>query len=136
MSMNLDDMYPSKWLRAADLGSKTHRVTIDSIEMEHFQDGTSKPAMQFKGKSKGMVLNKTNATAIAGAYGKDAATWVGKDIEIFSMKVQGPSGLVDGIRVRVPEGGNTEPAQGAVTGDLNDEIPFSNYQLRAGYVVC
>lgn len=124
MSMNLDDMYPSKWLRAADLGSKTHRVTIDSIEMEHFQDGTSKPAMQFKGRSKGMVLNKTNATAIAGAYGKDAATWVGKDIEIFSMKVQGPSGLVDGIRVRVPEGGGQAPADAEFKDDDLSDVPF------------
>lgn len=130
MSMTLDDAYPSKWLRAADLGQKTHRVTISSMDMEVFQDGTQKPAMSFQGRQKGMVLNKTNATAIAGSYGNDMMTWIGKDIEIFSMKVQGPSGLVDGIRVRIPDGAEPsadEPAPAQVNAppaDLDDDIPF------------
>lgn len=134
MSLTLDDAFPSKWLRASDLGSHRVDVTIESVEMEHFQDGTSKPAMRFVGKDKGMVVNRTNATTIAGAYGQDMLKWIGKPIELFSMKVQGPSGLVDGIRVMVPQA--TAPAAaarepekpvgvGAVNpDDLDDDIPF------------
>lgn len=130
MSMMLDDAYPSKWLRAGDLGQKTHRLTISSMDMEVFQDGSKKPAVSFQGRQKGMILNKTNATTIAGSYGKDLMKWIGKDIEIFTMKIQGPSGLVDGIRVRIPDGAGPsadEPAPAQVNAppaDLDDDIPF------------
>ena len=124
LQMDINAAYPSKWLRAVDLAGKTVTVTINGVAMEQFQDGSSKPAMFFLNKDKGLILNKTNATAIADAYGGDTDAWTGKQIELFSMKVQGPSGLVDGIRVRIPQSaapvgpGATEPE------DLDDDIPF------------
>lgn len=133
MGLNMDEMYPSKWLRASDLSGKRVKLTIGSVGMEQFQDGTSKPCIHFPGKDKGLILNKTNATAIAGAYGPDTDGWLGKSIELFSMKVQGPSGLVDGLRVSIPEDvADRQPAaarqyhigQKAAESELNDDIPF------------
>ena len=124
MSLNFDDAYPSKWIRAGDLGTDTHRVTIKAVEITEFQDGTTKPSMTFEGRAKGMVLNKTNATTIADRHGKDMLTWAGKDIEIFAQTVQGPNGMVPGIRLRcvgpAPVGG----VAAVPDSDLNDDIPF------------
>lgn len=103
MSLNMDDAFPSKWLRASDLAGRRVKVQIASVDMENFQDGTSKPALRFAGKEKGMILNLTNATTISESYGRDMLKWIGRSIELFSMKVQGPNGLVDGIRVLVDD---------------------------------
>jgi len=120
--MDINSTFPSRWIKATDLGSKSHAVTIQRVTMEEFQDGTSKPAIWFHGKEKGMILNKTNATAIADVLGGETDAWTDKAIEIFSMKVQGPNGLTDGIRVRVPE--PKAKTIDTTPDDLNDDIPF------------
>ena len=124
LQMDINATYPSKWLRAADIGGRTVKVEIHSVDMEQFQDGTSKPAVYFKNKDKALILNKTNATTIAASYGNDTDAWAGKPLELFSMKVQGPSGLVDGLRVRVPDEPKPAQPQPDDLGDLDDDIPF------------
>ncbi len=125
MSLNMDSAFPSRWLRGSDIVGKTVKVTIHSVAMEQFQDGTSKPAMFFEGKDKGVILNRTNAETIAAVHGKDMEKWRGKTIELFTMKVQSPQGgMVDGLRVRCVDEApaKAEPAQGG--DDLDDDIPF------------
>lgn len=123
--MDINAQFPSKWLKASDLQNRTHRLTIQDVTLEQFQDGSSKPAVWFQGREKAMILNKTNAESIAAAYGNDTDGWLGKALEIFSMKVQGPNGIVDGIRVRIPDAPPTQPPPAGTTeADLNDDIPF------------
>lgn len=129
--MNINDAFPSNYLRASDLQGRTVTVTISGCEMTTFQDGSSKPALSFQNKDKGMVLNKTNSQMIADSYGPDTDTWIGKPIELFSMRVQGPNGMTDGLRVKIP-GGQSRPASAPVQSvgaspapqDLDDDIPF------------
>ena len=118
---NLDDLYPSKYVKVVDLAGNTHAVVIDRLEVETMPKGEKKPVLYFTGRQKGLVLNKTNADAIAASYGKNTDSWIGKKIDLFSTRVSGPNGMTDGIRVRAVR--PPEPA-GATDNTLNDSIPF------------
>ncbi len=139
---NIDQMYPSRWLKASDLQNKTFTLTIDRLAFEDVGDGDQKPILYFKGAEKGLVLNKTNATSIGMVYGQETEGWIGKAIQIFPTMVPFGSNTVPAIRVRpaaqaqsfnqavgdaaVAQGpGEQATAQGAGNGgDLNEDIPF------------
>jgi hypothetical protein len=135
--MNIDQAFPSNYLKAADLQGREASVKIDRIEMEKVGEDT-KPILYFQGKDRGLVLNKTNATNIKEAHGSDTNNWVGKSVTLFTAWVDFQGRSVEAIRVR--------PAREFVSGlastlqqstassateyddrntrDLNDEIPF------------
>lgn len=107
--MDVNQMFESKYLKSADLirNGRNLEVTvvIDGVQMEGIEDGgetKQKPILYFQGKQKGMVMNRTNGLAISEAYGGDSDAWHGKQIILFVMKVQGPNGITDGLRVRIP----------------------------------
>ena len=99
--INVNDFYQTegKWLKAADLKDKKHRVTIDKVEIVEFKDNTKKAAITFKGREKGMVLNKTNAAIIAKEFGPDTDAWAGKGIVIYPTTTDFGGEQVDCIRV-------------------------------------
>lgn len=95
----------SKSLKAGDLPpGKEVPVTISTISEEEFDDKEhgkiKKLVLKFQGKEKGLVLNKTNATTIAAAFGPDTEKWPGKRIFLYATKVQFGDSMVDAIRVR------------------------------------
>ena len=59
--------------------------------------------LKFQGETKGLVLNKTNASMIAHDYGREIDDWVGKTIECYKDAVPYQGRIVDAIRVRVPQ---------------------------------
>ncbi len=121
--MKLNDMYPSNYLKSADVGKSRPIVTIQDVKMEKLGDDT-KPVMYFQGKDKAMVLNKTNANTIAYHYGEDTDMWRGRPLELRVELVQGPSGMVEGLRVSVPAQQAPQAAQ-QPEGQLEDQdIPF------------
>jgi hypothetical protein len=83
--MRVNDYYKTegKWLKAADLGDKKHRVVIIGLEEVDFKQDGKKMAVRFENKAKGLVLNVTNAKSIAAQHGDDMDTWIGKEITIF-----------------------------------------------------
>ncbi len=84
-----------------DLDNKTFKVKIDKVVFEEIgQDKESKPIIYFVGVQKGLVLNKTNGTAIAEIHGKATEDWVGKEVELFSRLVPFQGKDVPAIRVR------------------------------------
>ena len=96
---NIDELYPSKWLKAADLKHRQVPVVIDHVEVENMGDET-KPVVYFRGKEKGLVCNKTNALAIADiADSSDTDNWTGVDLVLFSTKVTFQGRMTDAIRV-------------------------------------
>lgn len=113
--MNVDDIFPSKWLKAADLKGQRIKVVIANVQVEDI-GGEDKPVMHFQGKDKGMVLNRTNAGCIAAVYGDELDGWAGREIVLYSTKVPFQGRMVDALRVSVPE---PEPTP---AGD--DDIPF------------
>ncbi len=137
---NINDAFPSNYLKSADLKGRVAKLKIDRVVFE--QIGTdNKLIMYFQGKDKGMVLNKTNGLTIAGVFGDDYDSWTGAEIEIFSMKVDFQGRMVDGLRVRVPPPRQTAPqpqtrspnvmpnarppAMAGGEDPFEDEVPFS-----------
>ena len=99
--MKLNDIYPSQYLKAADIGDEPMLLTIDRVEMAEMQDGTRKPACYFQEQDKGLILNKTNANTIAALYGDDTDDWSGQRVQLLSVPVEYQGKMVDAIRVRV-----------------------------------
>lgn len=99
--VNINTLYPSTYLKAADLAGKAAKVTIRAVVMEKIGSDI-KPVLYFQGKEKGMVLNKTNGMTIAQAYGHDTDDWAGGSIEVFPAYVDFQGKQVEGLRVRLP----------------------------------
>lgn len=99
--MNVNDVFPSNYLKAADLQGRTIKVTIDSVQVEEIGKDR-KPVLSFAGKKKGLVLNKSNAQIIASVYSPETNGWIGREIELRPDKTQFNGQMVDCIRVQIP----------------------------------
>jgi len=107
--MKANDVFPSKYLKAADLGSSEPVVTIREVTMESLGEDT-KPVVYFEGKEKGVVLNKTNWNAIADITGEeDCDDWAGHKIRLFVAKVEYQGKRVPSIRIDEPKPRRVEP---------------------------
>ncbi len=135
--MRISEAYPSKYLKTADLGGQDRTAKIRACVEEELGQGSekeTKPVLYFDGGKKGLVLNKTNATAIAEDYGDDTEAWVGREIALFIQKVSFQGKTVQGLRVRVPQvapapvptvqHAPAAPAPAPDAAPLDDEIPW------------
>jgi hypothetical protein len=109
-----DDLYGPKYLTAADLHGETWRRRIGKVAPAELKekDGSTKRKylVYFEGVEKPLVLNKTNAQKLAGAFGKDHSKWIGMEVELYPEM----TGLgKEGVRLRP-----LKPT------DLNDRINF------------
>jgi hypothetical protein len=145
--MKISEEFPSKYLKAADLKGREVKVIMQNVEIEQVgQDSDKnkmKPVLYFKGASKGLVTNKTNANTIAAFYGDDTDDWFDQPLILFSVMVtfQGQTGPA--IRCRVPTAKDNKPAKAARRDDpistgrplpvdddfpgdrpMNEDIPF------------
>lgn len=97
----VSEAFPSKFISAPDLQGGTAVVTMSHVVMEKIGDD-QKPVLYFKGKQKGLVLNKTNAQAIAYAYGDEMDDWQGAQVELFTVMTDFQGKTVEAVRVRMP----------------------------------
>lgn len=102
--MKISDAFPSKYLKAADLpDGRDVRVQVQDVRLETLeQSGDEKPVCYFIGKTRGLVLNSTNATAISAVLGDETESWHGQTIILFSATTTFGGKTVPCIRVRVP----------------------------------
>lgn len=124
--MNINDAFPSNYLKASDLGDSQPVVTVDRVELEPFgRTKEMKPVVYFAGKQKGIVLNKTNSKKIAEiAMSHDTDDWHGVQIRLYSTEVDFQGETVEAIRVKAPTAvGRPKPAPEPVSVDDTD-IPF------------
>jgi hypothetical protein len=102
--MRISDIFPSKYVRAADLNGRTITLTIKELRVEdmtnHSGEKERKPVLYFEKATKGLVLNRTNALIIAGLYGDESDAWRGKRISIYPARVKAFGQMQDAIRVR------------------------------------
>ena len=106
--MKISEEFPSKYLKAADLGGKEVRVIMQHVEKEKLGDDM-KLALYFKGKEKAVILNKTNASTIADAYGDDSDDWFDQPLILFSVMVDFQGKVGPAIRCRVPTAKDNKP---------------------------
>jgi hypothetical protein len=124
---NINDAFPSNYLKASELGGQQPTVTIDRVEFETVgKEKELKPVVYFAGKDKGLVLNKTNAKNIAGLVGSyETDEWVGFRIRLYATHVEFNGETVETIRIKAapPSGAVAAPVarQMAVDGE---DIPF------------
>lgn len=138
--MELANIFPSKYIKAADLQGREPTVTIARAEIDTIGEDR-KLVLYFRGKDKGLVTNRTNADRIAHLYGSNTDAWVGRDIVLFCDMVNFQGKVVEAIRVRAPARRDTistapqrmeeaserqpqPPMRGAAQIDPSDEIPF------------
>lgn len=101
--MKIGAAFPGQYLKAADLQGKRVRVVVERVEMEDI-GGETKPVLHFKGKSRGVVLNKTNANAIWGINGSDDTDdWPGTELVLYPSKTDFQGKRVDCIRIDPPD---------------------------------
>jgi len=136
MGINVNDAFPSNYLKASDLQGRQVNVNMALVKFEQLGED-NKLVLYFDGKEKGLVLNKTNANNIATIYGTDTDGWIGKTVTLIEALVDFQGRSVAAIRVRAPQrvisnaplnnqrqqfdDRNPPPRD---TADLDDEIPF------------
>jgi hypothetical protein len=140
--VNINESFPSNYLKASDLGDSSPIVTIERVEHEPVgRDREMKAVLYFAGKEKGVVLNKTNAKKITDLVGSpETDDWSGFKIRLFATTTEFGGETVECIRVKAagPTNGNghggTKPAPARRPVDTvppvnapeltDDDIPF------------
>lgn len=108
--MKILSCFPSKYLKAADLGDRKITAVMDYVALEDIGEPDPKPILYFKNCPKGMVLNKTNAKTILAAYGDETDRWRDKTILMFAAMVEFKGDSVEALRVKVPAESADRPA--------------------------
>ncbi len=100
--MNIQESFPSKFLKAADLKGRHVTVTIERVDMEPVgQSKDMKPVIFFRGKEKGMVLNKTNANTIMKITESPVTEeWIGQQIILYPTETSFQGEQVDCVRIK------------------------------------
>lgn len=122
-NMTIQDLFPSKFIKSADIGETDTVLTISKVEVEDLgfgEEKDSKPVVYFEEIEKSLVLNKTNAESIGQLYGPRIDGWSGKKIALFTTEVSFQGKPMLGIRVRLrppkvdepqPSGNQQEPPE-------------------------
>ena len=99
--------FPSKYLKAEDLGSTRPIVTIASVEMEDVGNGQKQERKLVlhwvESNMKPLVLNLINSDTIAEIIGDDDYdNWPGHKVQLFATKTEFQGKRVPCIRVCPP----------------------------------
>lgn len=130
---SINDAFPSNYLKASDIRGAEPVVTIDHVAYEPVgRQKQMKAVIYFKGKEKGLVLNKTNATKITQLAGSDMTEdWDGVRIKLYATDTEFGGETVECIRVKAaPPASRTAPAPVApppaepIADVTADDIPF------------
>lgn len=100
--MNINDAFPSNYLKASDLGGHQVVVTVDRVEFETVgRDREEKAVVYFVGKTKGVILNKTNARKITEIVGSALTEeWAGTAIVLYPTETEFGGETVECIRIK------------------------------------
>lgn len=122
--MKMSDVFPSKYVKTADLNGRVVTLTIKGLAIEqmtnHSNEMERKPVLYFEKATKGLVLNRTNAMTIAALYGDESDDWVGKRISIYATKVRAFGSMQDAIRVKEEIPAQPKPQAQAVPVEENE----------------
>jgi hypothetical protein len=121
--MKASDSFPSKYLKASNLNGREPTVIISGYELEKVgRQGELKPVLFFRGKDKGLVLNKVNNETLILAYGDETTDWIDQPVTLFTVQTEFEGRPTTGIRVKVPPRSNAPPPP--IKNEMDEEIPF------------
>jgi hypothetical protein len=127
--MKRADVFPDKYLKAADLKGRARVFEIDRAVLETLKntkgEEQQKIVLYFSGAKKALPLNMTNFDAVADICGDDTDFWPEQKIELYSTKTQMGGKTVDCVRIRKPrELPPPERKPEPPDTDFDDGIPF------------
>lgn len=107
-----DELYPGRFLKAADLKGKKVNLVIADVELEELQGDDGKKVkciISFQGKNKKLVACKTNGFCIKEMFGKEIANWIGKRVTLFEdlwngepcLRVWGSPDIQESLEVEI-----------------------------------
>jgi hypothetical protein len=130
------EVFPSKYLKVADLAGKPRDVNIERAPQEELGSGDDKEVktvLYFSdGTTKPLPLNMTNWDAVAAIAGDDTIDWPGHRIELYPSTTTMKGSPVDCIRIRPPRQkqlpqkpkAKAAAMAAAADDDMDDDIPF------------
>lgn len=133
---NINDAFPSKYLKASDLQGSEPIVTMDRVDFEPVgRDREMKAVLYFVGKAKGLVLNKTNANKIIELTGTAVTEeWHGSRIRLYTTEATFGGDTYDVVRIKAagksavrlpkPPPVPVEHDEVHAAPVMDDEIPF------------
>lgn len=106
---SVSDLYPSPWLKAEDLRGHSARVQISEAAVEEVRqrDGTSqaKIILSFMGKTKRLILNKTQAVAMVSITGSEYYDdWPGSVVMLSPARAPNGQNTIAITRIPAEEG--------------------------------
>jgi hypothetical protein len=100
--VSFDELYPGRFLKAADLRGKHVTVRIADIALEELEGekGAKVSGIIFlHGTDKQIVLNRTNGYCLKAMFGKTLSDWIGKRVTIKPDTTKLGRDTVDCIRI-------------------------------------
>jgi hypothetical protein len=102
----ISEVYGGQYMTASDLDQAPKTYRILSV---CFDTKLQKIALELEGTNKELMLNKTNATLLAGPLGDDTDQWAGHYVIIRRGRVNFKGQMVDCVEV---VGARKEPVSG------------------------
>ncbi len=107
--MKISQAFPSKYFKGAGLVGQELTLTIADVQFELIEMANEeKLVVRFDEHSSALILNQTNATTIAAAYGDDTDEWFGRRVVLYAEDVDYQGRTMPGIKVRAA--GANDPA--------------------------
>lgn len=120
-NMNIFSTDLFKYLQGDMIGDSTITMTVLSVSMESISAGgrggaQAKPVLHFKEKDKTLILNKTNALALAERLGPETDKWAGARVKLAAPMVdafgkQKRAVRVVGVEPAASGNGNGKPGK-------------------------
>jgi len=108
LEMKRDEVFLSKYLKAADLNGRPVTITIKSAPYETPKNPEGKEqgksVLYFVGGKKALPLNVVNWDSVAAICGDDTDAWPGHQIELYPTVTSMGGKMVPCIRIRRPQG--------------------------------
>lgn len=99
--MRYETLFPSRFIRSADMNGKDVTLTIARVFTEDIEDKT-KAIMAFEETKKQLVVCRTNAEACKLLWGPECDNWLGKKLTLYAAIIKDPfgDGEITATRVR------------------------------------
>ncbi len=132
----VSESFSGQWMSAIDVGRSMKAVILEVTE-ETIGQGSerkTKLVVWFKGKEKGLILNKTNGRVLAELYGDETDDWKDHRVVLMSQKVEYQGKRVDGIRIdeeatrlaiqELSGAPSKKPARPLTQQEADDDVPW------------
>jgi hypothetical protein len=135
---DLNELYGSKYLGAADLGEKKVRTRIAKIRKEAMQQqGGGKERVKFvlyfTTLDKSLVLNATNKNVLVDALGRDPASWVNAEVGLYTVDTAYQGKSMRGVRLKVLSAPKAAPKLKVNPVEVEEPMPGWDHEEDPGF---